>query len=86
LETTLPTTGAIFDLLYEENPVIPQSLLRERVRLSAAMVLSSVFNRLPPHDTDELDTDLVDHAVDMASLRTCRVRPSLSQIDILAGP
>jgi AcrR family transcriptional regulator len=76
----LSTTKEIFELLYKENPGIPQSLIRERLRLSSLLVMNSVFNRLPPYDSDELDTDLVDHAIAMASAAvTCPVHGTLER-------
>ena len=63
----LPVNKEIFDLLYQLNPAIPPPLLRERVRLVALMVLNSVFNRLAPYVDEDLDSDLIENALDMAS-------------------
>lgn len=67
IDHLLPVNKEIFELLYQLNPSIPPPLLRERARLVALMVLNSVFNRLAPYVDEDLDSDLIENALDMAS-------------------
>lgn len=61
-----PFAFKTLDLLVEATGV-PQSLLIERQRLVAIMVLTSVFNRLPQLSSDHWDAALIDNALAMAS-------------------
>jgi AcrR family transcriptional regulator len=63
----LPVVDQALQLLDEALPDLPPALMRERQRLIAIMVLTSVFNRWPPYQDERLDEALVDNAIDMAT-------------------
>jgi hypothetical protein len=54
-------------LLYATIPDVPPTLVRERLRLITIMFLSSIFNRNPPFEGDEMDEALIDNVLAMAT-------------------
>jgi hypothetical protein len=63
----LPIAEAILAKLYAACPDLPEELVRERLRLTTIMALTSIFNRLEPYDSDELDEALITNALAMAN-------------------
>jgi AcrR family transcriptional regulator len=63
----LPIAEAILAKLYAACPDLPEELIRERLRLTTIMALTSIFNRLPPYDSADLDEALIAHALAMAN-------------------
>jgi AcrR family transcriptional regulator len=63
----LPIAEAILEKLYAACPDFPPALVRERLRLATTMALTSIFNRVAPYDTDDLDEVLVANALTMAN-------------------
>jgi AcrR family transcriptional regulator len=57
----------VLDLLHQANPEVPPRLIRERQRLAAVMVLTSLFSRAPPYGDARFDAALIDNALDMAT-------------------
>jgi AcrR family transcriptional regulator len=57
----------VMDLLQAANPHIPPSVLGERLRLMAIMILTSVFNRVPPYDQNEFDGALIEDVLDTST-------------------
>jgi AcrR family transcriptional regulator len=57
----------VLDLLHLANPQVPPRLIRERQRLAAVMVLTSLFSRAPPYGEARFDAALIDNALDMAT-------------------
>ena len=72
-------------LLYAAIPDVPPALVRERLRLITIMFLSSIFNRNPPFEGDEMDEALIDNVLAMATASL--VAPVPSQIrEMLSEP
>lgn len=63
----MPISDHVLDLLGLANPEIPPPLIRERQRLVAFMVLTSVFNRYTPYQEKRFDPALVDNVLEMAT-------------------
>lgn len=67
IERRMPACMQILELLRQLNGALPVRLLRERIRLAFLMFLNSVFNRLRPYADHDLDDELIENALDMAS-------------------
>jgi len=65
-EQLAPVSAHILDLQGAAAPTVPAPLLRERHRLIATMILTSVFNRREPLG-DAFDAALIDNVLDMAT-------------------
>jgi len=63
----MPISDHVLDLMNLANPAIPPPLLRERQRLVAFMVLTSIFNRYTPYQPKRFDPALIDNALEMAT-------------------
>jgi hypothetical protein len=61
-----PVSDHVLDLQYAAHSAVPSHLLRERHRLVAIMVLTSVFNRHAPFG-ESFDAALIENALDMAT-------------------
>jgi AcrR family transcriptional regulator len=84
LSHLMPMSGRALDLLYATIPQIPPALVRERLRLITIMFLSSIFNRNPPFEGDNMDETLVDNVLGMAtSALVAPVPPKIG--DMLKG-
>jgi AcrR family transcriptional regulator len=70
-------------LLYTTIPDVPPALVRERLRLITIMFLSSIFNRNPPFEGDEMDEALIDNVLAMAT--TALVAPVPEPIREMLG-
>jgi AcrR family transcriptional regulator len=68
IRTIFVSSQEILELLHVENPHVPAALLRERVRLVTVMFLNSVFTRIGPFADPVLDDELIENAIDMASM------------------
>ena len=81
----MPISDHVLDLLHLTNPDLPRLLLRERQRLVAVMVLTSIFHRYAPYQPKRFDPALIDNALDMATAAitapmTPAVREMMGQI------
>jgi hypothetical protein len=77
----MPISDHVLDLLHQANPGLPWPLIRERQRLIALMVLSSLFSRRPPYALPEHDEALIEDALDMATAAiTAPLAPAVAQM------
>jgi AcrR family transcriptional regulator len=63
----MPISDHVLDLLHAAIPDIPWQLVRERQRLIAFTVLTSIFSREPPYAEARFDDALIENALDMAT-------------------
>ncbi|CAN7304245.1 TetR/AcrR family transcriptional regulator [Phenylobacterium sp. LjRoot225] len=76
-----PIADQVHDLLHLANPEIPPPLIRERQRLIAIMVLTSIFNRYAPYQAARFDTALIDNALEMATAAiTAPLSPAVQEM------
>jgi AcrR family transcriptional regulator len=77
----MPISDHVLDLLRQANPGLPWPLIRERQRLIALMVLSSLFSRRPPYALPEHDEALIEDALDMATAAvTAPLAPAVAEM------
>lgn len=81
LVEAMPAGMEVLDLLHARLPQLPMSLIHERQRLIAILVLTSVFNRRPPYDTPANDGAAIENALVMAAAALAApVGPSLAAV------